>query len=163
MSHELTVKQVIQNYLAAVEANLREASPQERATLLREVRAHIDVALASEASDREPSVQDAYAVLASLDPPSAYQQQLVAAGSVPRRDLKLDALAVICALLQIVGLILVIVGVPVVAAVAGFAAVVSFFLSWSRGDAPPWRLRLFGVAAVCGLGLIVLEVARAVG
>ncbi|MFH1743046.1 MAG: hypothetical protein ABIH23_28910 [bacterium] len=77
---------------------------------------------------------------------------------------KLDVLALICSLLQILGLVLVVAGpatpaIAVLIGVCGFAAVVSYFMPYREGTLGPTLKKLRPIAAVCGLGLIVFACA----
>lgn len=75
---------------------------------------------------------------------------------------KLDVLTLICSLLQILGLVLVITQppfAPVLIGICGFAAVVNYFMPDREGTLGPTLKKLRPIAAVCGLGLIVIACA----
>ena len=73
-----------------------------------------------------------------------------------------DITTLIVSFAQIIGLIVAIVGngpvVAVISGIAGFAAIVNLFLP--SGPAAAWYKTLKRVAAVCGVGLIVLAIMK---
>jgi len=72
-----------------------------------------------------------------------------------------DILTLICSGLQILGLVVAIVGtMPVITALAGFAAVVNYFLP--RRNEANWTLKLKAVAGVCGVFLIVIAIVQSI-
>jgi len=161
MHHDPDVDQVFDHYLGSVATALGDATADRRAAVLRELREHFHEALAARMSGRTATAQDAYAVLSTMDSPRDYADA-AEPGTVDRStERKLAALAVLCSFLQVVGLVAIVSGVPVIGAVAGFAAIVNFFLNWSNRRTPRWSLRLSATAALCGLGIILFELARA--
>ena len=64
------------------------------------------------------------------------------------------AVIVLCAFFQVLGLVCIIAGVPIVPAVAGFAAIVQYILTPSD-----WRFvkRVTLIGAFCGGGIIILS------
>ena len=69
----------------------------------------------------------------------------------------IDIATLIVSLAQIIGLIAIIVGhgpaVAIISGIAGFAAIVNFFLP--SGPSLAWYKKLKFVAAICGVGLII--------
>ncbi|HPA45089.1 MAG TPA: hypothetical protein PLZ55_02700 [bacterium] len=78
---------------------------------------------------------------------------------------KLDVLTLICSLLQILGFILIIAqpGGPtaVLVGIAGFAAVVMYFMPNPEGTLAPTIRFLRPLAALCGVGLILFAFSMA--
>lgn len=161
MSDDSAVRAVILQYLANVEKSLSYMSKEGRATLLGELREHIDEAIIARTCGKEATLRDAYAVLSELDLPESYAEAAATEAEERNPNRKLIILAVVCSFLQMVGLLTTVAGIPVLGAVAGFAAIVSFFLVWSNRRSPKWLVRLTAIAAVCGLGMILIEMAMA--
>lgn len=71
---------------------------------------------------------------------------------------KFQVLSVICSFLQILGLILIVSdmwrSLPALIGVCGFAAVVGYYVQPDTGKS--WRKRLSQVAAICGVGMILM-------
>ena len=132
-----------------------------RDTLLRELREHVHEAINARTSGRPATLQDAYATLAEMDLPETYADTLTPEDEPRKPSVKLVILGLLCSFLQIIGLGAAAADVPVVPGIAGFAAIVSFFLIWSNRRSPKWLIRLTGVAAICGSGTIIIEIARA--
>lgn len=161
MNCDPDIERILAHYLAAVATALCDATTDRREAVVHDLGEHFHEALAARAAGRAATAQDAYAVLSTMDAPSAFadsEGQSIIEKSAER---KLGALALLCSFLQVVGLAAVVSGVPVIGAVAGFAAIVNFFLNWSQRRAPRWSLRLSATAALCGLGIILFELARA--
>jgi len=161
MTNDTMQDQVVQQYLRAVSKYLTHLSEPHRQGVLRELAGHIHEAVRERTQGRQVELGDVYAVMAELDPPERYAAEASGApgtsAPLPRR---LRGLSVLCSLLQIVGLAAVVMGMPVVPAVAGFAAVVNFF--FPRDQERKYQKVLRIMAAVCGLGLIIAEVSRAI-
>jgi len=167
MGNATSIETAVQHYLDAVKSHLSGIPLERQKALLRELREHIHEAINARTPGRTATLQDAYATLSEMDSPEAYAD---AAPSVsdeeePRMRIctnkKLAALVLICSGLQIAGLGVTVAGIPVLGAIPGFAAIVNFFLVWSDKRSPKWLVRLAAVAATCGLGQIVIELARA--
>jgi hypothetical protein len=150
----------INQYLEQVKANLGGASNEEKKLVLADLREHISEAVSARTRGSETTVRDVYAVLSEMDPPERYGQAAGQATGHPGAGKKLTALSLICSFMQILGLILTIVGVPVIPTIGGFAAFVNFFLIWSRPGVERWLVHLTAVAAIAGGGIIVLDVTR---
>ena len=161
MRHDPAVESVVQQYMDAVAKSLGGAPSARRKALLGELREHIREAMAARTSGRPATVQDAYATLAEMDAPEAYADTPTTPGEARKLPPKMMALALVCVAAQVLSLVLLVAGVPVIGAVGGFAAVVMFFLVWSCACVPPWVVKLCGVAAACGIFTIILEIARA--
>ena len=159
MSHDAAVESAIQHYIDTVATSLAGAPAKRRNALSRELREHIQEAIHVRTSGKPPTLQDVYAVLAEMDPPEAYADALTCADGERKPNARLVALALVCCAVQIAGLGATVAGIPVVGAIGGFAAVVSFFLVWSSRRSPKWLIRLTGVAAICGLGMIIVGIA----
>jgi membrane-bound ClpP family serine protease len=71
---------------------------------------------------------------------------------------KIQGLSLVCSLLQILGLVLIVANVwrltPALVGICGFAAVVKYFLPLEPDK--DWRRRLVQVAALCGVGMILM-------
>jgi hypothetical protein len=161
MGNDPTVERAVQQYLDSVAASCASVSSEWRDTLLSGLREHIEEALGAQTLGRTPTLQDAYTVLATMDLPETYAEEAARQPSDGAGNRKLIALSLICSAMQIGGLLAVIGGVPVVGALVGIAAIVSFFLSWARAGTPRWVLRLMTAAAIAGCGLVAIEIARA--
>jgi hypothetical protein len=161
MNRDPDVDRVLNQYLDSVTNAMGDATTERRKEVRRELSEHFLEALAAHTAGRTATAQDAYTVLSTMDSPSAYANSAEPAAAFQSAEGKLAVLAVLCSLLQAVGLAAVVLGVPVIGAVAGFAAIVNFFISWSNQRTPRWSLRLSAVAAVCGLGIILFELSRA--
>lgn len=161
MNPDPNVAAVIQQYVDAVAASLKKDPVERREATLRAIREHINEALSIRTRGRPANPQDAYAVLSTMDPPGNYADSAAQEEQELKPNWTLISLGLICSGLQIVGLIAAVTGVHGVGSIAGFAAIVSFFVVWSQKRRPRWILHLLGVAAVCGLGLIIIEIARA--
>jgi hypothetical protein len=85
---------------------LGNAPADHRKTILRELREHFDEALAARAPGGTVTLQDAYAVLATKDPPANFADATSSAVGDPTPNAKLIALGLICSVLQIVGLLI---------------------------------------------------------
>ncbi len=161
MSKNFSIESVILQYLDNVAKSSPNMSKERRDMLLGELREHINEAMTAHTRGRPATLRDAYAALAEMDLPETYAETPMSEAGDREPSQKLVFLAVLCSFLQIVGLGATVAGIPVVGAIAGFAAIVSFFLVWSRRRSPKWLIRLTGIAAICGLGMIVLEMAMA--
>ena len=159
MDHEKKIEGRITRYLEMVAANIGGVPADEQEEILRNVESHIYEAL-SERAGENPTIADVEAVLAEMDPPETYAETLTPEHEKQKPSIQLVILALLCSCIQIVGLGMVVYGVPVVGAIVGFASVVSFFIVWSNQQSPKWLIRLTGVAAICGLGMIILEITR---
>jgi len=160
MSKNTSQETVINQYLDQVRANLGEASAGEKKMVLADLRDHISEAVSARTRGCEATVQDVYAVLSEMDPLERFGQAPGQATGHPGAGKKLTALSLICSFMQILGLVLTIAGVPVIPTIGGFAAIVNFFLIWSRPGVERWLVHLTAVAAIAGVGNIVLDVAR---
>ena len=160
MRNDPAIESAIQQYIDAAAESFADAPLKRRRALSRELREHIREAIRARTSGRPPTLQDVYATLAEMDSPEAYAETLTPRKGEREFSVKLLILAFLCCGLQIAGLGAAVAGIPVVGAVAGFAAVVNFFLVWSYGKCPKWVVRLAGVAAILGLGMIIIEIAR---
>jgi len=160
MNSATAVDAVVQQYLDAVKEHLADTPLERQEALLRELREHIYEAILAQTSGRTATLQDAYATLSELDSPEAYADTATSVSDEPKPSNKLIVLGLICSGLQIAGLGVAISGIPGFGAMAGFAAIVSFFLIWSNKRSPRWLTRLAGIAAICGLGIIAIEIAR---
>jgi hypothetical protein len=161
MNNARSIEVAIQQYLDAVKVFLANAPLERQKALLRELREHIHEAISARTSGRAATLQDAYATLSEMDLPETYAETLTPEYKEQAPSRKLVLLGLICSGLQIAGLVVVVAGIPVVGAIAGFAGIVSFFLVWSSRQSPKWLIWLAGVAAICGLGIIIIEIARA--
>jgi hypothetical protein len=161
MSNEASMETVIQQYLDVVEKSLTHTPPGQRDTLLRELREHIQEAVHTRAAGKPPTLQEVYATLAEMDSPEAYADTLMPAREERKTNAKLIVLYLLCCGVQIGGLGAMVAGVPVIGAIGGFAAIVMFFILWSDRRSPKWLIRLTGVAALCGLVTILIEIAKA--
>ncbi len=160
MSEGRCLDDILQGYLDQVAEALNTAPVKQREMVLQDLRDHIAEAVNQRAGDRPPTPQDAYAVLAEMDPPAAFADAAGPGEADPRVSKRLAIVAATCGLLQFVGLVCIVAGVPVIPSVGGFAAVVSFLIQWVQG-APKWMLRLAAGAAVCGVVIIILELVAA--
>jgi len=160
MNSATSIEAAVQQYLDAVKLHLAHTPLERQEALLSELREHIHEAIIARTAGRTATLQDAYATLSELDPPEAYEDTASTVSGEPRPSKKLIVLGLICSGLQIAGLGVAIAGIPVLGAIAGFAAIISFFLIWSNRRSPRWLIRLAGVAAICGLGTIAIEIAR---
>jgi multisubunit Na+/H+ antiporter MnhB subunit len=161
MSDDPSIESAIQQYLDAVAKSLVGASMERRDTLLLELKEHIHEAINARTSGRPATLQDAYATLSEMDLPETYADTLTPEDEARKPSVKLVILGLLCSILQIAGLGATAAGVRGVGGIAGFAAVVSFFLIWSNPRSQRWLVRLAAVAAICGLGMIIVELARA--
>lgn len=161
MRNDPSIESAIQQYLDVVAKSLANAPLERRDNLLRELREHIHEAINARTSGRLATLQDAYATLSEMDLPEAYADTLTPEDEERKPSTKLVVLALLCIGLQIAGFGTVVAGIPVLGGIAGFAAVVIFFLVWSSRGSPKWLIRLTGIAAICGLGIIIMEMARA--
>ena len=167
MTNDPSIQSAVQQYLDVVATSLVNVPAERCDTLLAELREHIHEAIAVRTSGKPATLQDAYAVLSEMDLPEDYADTPTGEREKRKLNPKLVALAWICAGLQIVGLAAIVAGIPGVAGIAGLAAIVVSFLIWSgQLGEPRWLRRPVGVAglvvtALCGLGLIVLELIRA--
>jgi multisubunit Na+/H+ antiporter MnhB subunit len=162
MGNDPSIESAIQQYLDAVAKSLANTPLERRDALLRELRGHMHEAINARTSGRPATLQDAYATLSEMDSPETYADALTPEVEERKPITKLVVLGLLCSGLQIAGLGAAAAGIPVVGAIAGFAAVVSFFVVWSSRRSPKWLVRLTAVAAICGLGIIIMEIARAV-
>jgi hypothetical protein len=160
MSRYESQEAAINQYLGQVKANLGGASNEEKKLVLADLREHISEAVSARTRGREATVQDVYSVLSEMDPPERFGQAAGQPVVNPGAGKKLTALSLICSFMQILGLILTIAGVSIIPTIGGFAAIVNFFLIWSRPGVERWLVHLTAVAAVAGVGNIVLDVAR---
>lgn len=161
MKNDSAIESVIQHYIDAVAESFADAPLKRRRALSRELREHIHEAIRDRTTGRPPTLQDVYATLAEMDSPEAYAETLTPRKGERECSVKLLILAFLCCGVQIGGLGAAVAGIPVVGGVAGFAAIVMFFLVWSCRKCPKWVVRLAGVAAICGLGTIIIEIGRA--
>ena len=164
MGNDPSIESAIQQYLDAVAKSLADAPPQRRDALLRELREHVHEAINARTSGRPATLQDAYAALSEMDLPETYAEPLTPEDGQRKLNPKMLVLFLLCSSLQVAGLAAAFAGIPVVGAIGGFAAIVNFFVIWSNSwnwRAPRWLIRLAAVAAACGLGTIILEVAQA--
>ena len=161
MGNDPSIESAVQQYLDAVAEVLADAPQERQDAVLRDLREHIHEAISARTSGGEATLQDAYAALAEMDLPETYADAPTPEVGEGRPNTKLIVLGLLCSGMQITGLWMVIHGVPVVGAIAGFAAIVSFFLVWPNRRSPRWLVRLSAVAAVCGFGLIIMEISRA--
>jgi hypothetical protein len=164
MVDRASVESAIQQYLDLVASSLSSLSPERRARLLDELREHIREALAVRTSGAPATLPDAYAVLSQMAPPESYAERPPEESAEAKPGLRVFVLLLVCSGFQTAGLVAIIAGIPVLGAVGGAAAVIHFLLSWSGlVRVSRWTLRLSGFAALCGVGMILIEVARAVG
>ena len=161
MTEDASCERAIKQYLDEVALKLTGLQPRQRGAVLHELRDHIREAVHERAPDRPATLQDVYAALADIDTPEQFARAVDQAESRGESGWKLELLALICALMQVGGLVAVAAGVPVLPGIAGFATIVAFFLMWARYVMPRWLFRLMAVCAVCGLGSILFEIARA--
>ena len=161
MDNDPSIESAIQQYLDAVAESLSNTPPERQDTLLRELREHIQEAIHSRTSGRPATLQDAYATLSEMDSPQAYADTLTPEHEERKPNTKLIVLGLLCSGLQIAGLATTVAGIPGFGAIAGFAAVVTFFLVWSSRPSPKWLNRLTAAAAICGVGLIIIGLAQA--
>lgn len=161
MGNDPSIESAIQQYLDVVAKSLANGPIQRRDTLLRELREHIREAINARTCGRPPTLQDAYATLSEMDLPETYADAPTPEDEERKPSTKLVVLFFLCSVLQIAGLWAAVAGVPVVAAIAGFAAVVNFFLIWSSRRSPKWLVRFAAVAATCGAITIIIEIVRA--
>ena len=161
MSTDSTITQGIAHFLDHVAEQLARKTPSQRREILADLEAHIHEGLANRAAGHQPTADDLQAVLNEMDQPETYAQTLTPEHQERKQSTKLVILGVLCPGIQIAGLAAGVSGVPVVPAIAGFACIVSFFVIWSNEQSPRWLIRLAGVAAICGLGMIIMEIARA--
>jgi hypothetical protein len=157
MNNADSIDAVVQQYLDAVRGHMAHTPSERQEAVLRELREHIHEAILGRSSGRTTTLQDAYATLSELDSPEAYADAPPSVSDERRPSKKLIVLGLICSGLQIAGLAVTIAGIPVIGAIAGFAAIVSFFLIWSNKRSPRWLIWLAGVAAICGLGSIAIS------
>ena len=161
MNTDQTITQGIAHFLDRVAEHLTAKTPTQKRESLADLESHIHEALASRAHSRPATLEDLQAILTEMDPPETYAQTLTPEYEQQKPNTKLVVLSLLCSGLQIAGLVTTVVGVPVVGAVTGFAAIVNFFIIWSNEQSPKWLVRLTGVAAICGLVAIIVEIARA--
>jgi len=161
MHNDPSVEAAIQQYLDAVKKSMGDAPLERKETLLLELREYIREDINARAPGRRATLQDAYATLSKMDLPETYAEAPIPEYREQTSSRKLVILGLICSALQISGLGAVVAGIPVIGAIAGFAAIVSFLLIWSSRQSPKWLLRLTGAAAICGSGTIIIEIARA--
>lgn len=160
MKNNASVESVIGQYLDSVKNNLTNTPSTQRDTLLRELKEHIFESIENRVSGRSVTIQDVYAVLSEMDAPESYAETCVLEPKAGNRNRPLIVLSVLCSGLQIFGLVMIVSGVPIVSAIAGFAAIVNFFLVLSKKQSQKWLIWLMGFAAACGLGMIMFEFAR---
>jgi hypothetical protein len=160
MHNDPSVEAAVQEYLDAVKKAMGTAPLQRKETLLHELREYIHEDIIAGTPGRAATLQDAYATLSKMDLPETYAEALPPEHSEQTPIRKLLILVLICNGLQIAGLGASIAGIPVIGAIGGFSAIVSFLLIWSSRQSPKWLLRLTGVAAICGLGTIIIEISR---
>jgi len=160
MNSATSIESAVQQYLTAVKEHLAHTPLERQEAILRELREHIHEAINARSSGRTATLQDAYATLAEMDSPEAYSDNASSGFDELGPSKKLILLGLLCSGLQIVGLAVAVAGIPVLGAIAGFAAIVSFFLIWSDKRSPRWLVRLTGVAAICGLASIAIEITR---
>lgn len=161
MSKNTSQETVINQYLDQVNSNLGETSAEQKEMVLADLRDHISEAVSARTRGREATVQDVYAVLSEMDPPERFGQSAGQGADHLGAGKKLIALSLICSFMQIFGLFLSVVGVPILPSIGGFAAIVNFFLIWSRPETQRWLFHVALVAAVAGSLNIVFEVAIA--
>ena len=164
MGNDPSIESAIQQYLDAVSKSLANAPLERRDTLLRELREHIHEAINARTSGRPATLQDAYATLSEMDLPETYADTLTPEDEERKPSTKMLVLVFLCGGLQIASLGASIAGIPVIGAIGGFAGIVNFFViwsNWSNWGVPRWLVRVAAVAAICGLGTIIMEVARA--
>ena len=159
MSDNGTQDAVIEQYLDQVAANLPDASPQEREETLRELRDHIRESVRERSGARPPTLRDVYAALSEMDPPEEFARLTKQPTPSPAGGRDLTVLAIICAVMQIVGLAAIAVGIPLLPSLSGFAAIVAYFLARARQQKRGWQRTLHAVGAVCGVGLILIDFA----
>ena len=156
-----SIEAAVQQYLDAVKCHLSYAPLERQEAVLRELREHIHEAINARTRGRAATLQDAYATLSEMDSPEAYADTASSVSDEQGPSRKLIALSLICSGLQIAGLGFIIAGIPIIGGIAGFAAIVNFFLTWSNKRSPKWQVRLAATAAICGVGIIAFEIARA--
>lgn len=160
MNSDATISQAVGRFLNRVGEHLAHRRAEEKREILSDLESHIYEALQSRTQDRQPSLEDIQSVLAEMDPPETYTAILTPEHEERKPSTPLVTLSLLCAGLQILGLGLTILGTPLVGGITGFAAVVNFFVIWSWRS-PKWLILLTGIAAICGLGTIIMEIARA--
>jgi len=163
MAETAAHEKVIQQYLDEVAARLPKSEPGGHEMVLRELRDHVWELVSEQAEGRQPNLQDVYAALAQVDPPEKFAPAAEQSASAAAPNPRLTTLAVVCSGMQMLGLVGVGVGIPVLPGIGGFAAIAAFLLMRARADAQRWQLRLSALAAACGAGIIVLDIARVMG
>ncbi len=160
MSTDSTIRLIVNDFLKRVDLHLTSQTPQQKHEFLADLEAHIYEGLTSRAAGRQPTIDDLQAVLAEMDQPQTYAQTLTSEHQERKQSTKLVVLGLLCASLQIAGLVTTVSGVPILGAIPGFAAIVAFFVIWSNERSPKWLIRLTGRAAICGLVIIIMEIVR---
>lgn len=84
----------IEKYLASVSVELQSLPKDERDGILDDLRLHINEGLKARCGEREPAQADVSAVLAQMDPPSAFRPESGATKAGPNRVLGTIALIV---------------------------------------------------------------------